>query len=142
MVFLIEGVNYHASQVDKPDDPIDCQPFLSILAHDGVSRITLDLSDERERKKGSEGKNQLNNFCIKPSVNRWYALAVLFLVYVTNQVDRQIMGILLEPIKHEMGASDTQMGFLVGFTFALFYASMGIPIALLADLGNRRNIIA
>ena len=84
----------------------------------------------------------MNTFRIKPSVNRWYALSILFLVYVTNQVDRQIMGILLEPIKREMGASDTQMGFLVGFTFALFYASMGIPIAMIADRGNRRNIIA
>ena len=79
---------------------------------------------------------------IKPSVNRWYALGVLFVVYVTNQVDRQIMGILLEPIKRDLGVSDTQMGFLVGFTFALFYASMGIPIAMLADRRNRRNIIA
>ena len=52
------------------------------------------------------------------------------------------MGILLEPIKHELGASDTQMGFLVGLTFAIFYATLGMPIAMLADRTNRRNIIA
>lgn len=51
------------------------------------------------------------------------------------------MGILLEPIKLELGANDTQMGFLVGLTFALFYATLGMPIAMLADRKNRRNII-
>lgn len=72
---------------------------------------------------------------------RWYALAILVLVFTSSHVDRQIMGILLQPIKVELGASDTQMGFLVGLTFALFYATLGMPIAMLADRGNRRNII-
>ena len=72
---------------------------------------------------------------------RWYALAVLVLVFTSSHVDRQIMGILLEPIKHDLNASDTQMGFLIGLTFALFYATLGMPIAMLADRGNRRNII-
>jgi MFS family permease len=73
---------------------------------------------------------------------RWYALGVLVIVYASSHVDRQIMGILLEPIKTELGASDTQMGFLVGLTFAIFYATLGMPIAMLADRTNRRNIIA
>jgi len=51
------------------------------------------------------------------------------------------MGMLLQPIKLELGASDTQMGFLVGLTFAVFYATLGMPIAMLADRTNRRNII-
>lgn len=72
---------------------------------------------------------------------RWYALGVLVLVYVSSHVDRQVMGILLEPIKNDLGASDTQMGFLIGLTFALFYATLGMPIAMLADRSNRRNII-
>jgi predicted MFS family arabinose efflux permease len=72
---------------------------------------------------------------------RWYALGVLTMVYTSSHVDRQIMGILLEPIKLELGASDTQMGFLIGLTFALFYATLGMPIAMLADRSNRRNII-
>jgi predicted MFS family arabinose efflux permease len=72
---------------------------------------------------------------------RWYALGVLTLVYTSSHVDRQIMAILLEPIKIELGASDTQMGFLIGLTFALFYATLGMPIAMLADRTNRRNII-
>lgn len=73
---------------------------------------------------------------------RWYALGVLVLVFTSSHVDRQIMGILLEPIKRDLHASDTQMGFLVGLTFALFYAVLGMPIAMLADRSNRRNIIA
>ena len=72
---------------------------------------------------------------------RWYALAVLTAVYTSSHVDRQIMGIVLEPIKLELNASDTQMGFLIGLTFALFYATLGMPIAWLADRYNRRNII-
>ncbi len=72
---------------------------------------------------------------------KWYALGVLTAVYASSQVDRQIMGMLLQPIKLELGASDTQMGFLVGLTFAVFYATLGMPIAMLADRTNRRNII-
>lgn len=72
---------------------------------------------------------------------KWYALSVLTLVYTSSHVDRQIMGIVLEPIKLELGASDTQMGFLVGLTFAIFYATLGMPIAMLADRANRRNIV-
>ena len=73
---------------------------------------------------------------------RWYAVGMLAVVYMSSQIDRQIMGILLEPIKQELGASDTAMGFLVGLTFALFYATLGMPIAMVADRSNRRNIIA
>ena len=71
-----------------------------------------------------------------------YVLAILFLVYVANFVDRQILSVLLEPIKEELGATDTQMGFLTGFAFALFYTGFGIPIARWADRGTRRSIIA
>ncbi|MBM4205184.1 MAG: MFS transporter [Gammaproteobacteria bacterium] len=72
---------------------------------------------------------------------RWYALGLLTLVFTSSHVDRQIMGMLLQPIKLELGATDTQMGFLVGLTFALFYATLGMPIAMIADRSNRRNII-
>ena len=73
---------------------------------------------------------------------RNYALGVLVVVYTFNFIDRQILSILLEPIKHDLGLSDTALGMLTGFAFALFYATLGIPIARLADRGNRRNIIA
>ncbi len=73
---------------------------------------------------------------------RTYALSVLVVVYTFNFIDRQILSILIEPIKLELGLSDTQMGMLTGFAFALFYATLGIPIARLADRGNRRNLIS
>jgi predicted MFS family arabinose efflux permease len=76
-----------------------------------------------------------------PAYSR-YVLVILFLVYVSNFVDRQILSILLDPIKKYLGASDTQMGFLTGFAFAVFYTFAGIPIARLADKGVRRSIIA
>jgi predicted MFS family arabinose efflux permease len=72
---------------------------------------------------------------------RRYTLALLTTVYVVNYVDRQILAILLEPIKHAFDLSDTQLGFLSGVAFAVFYATLGMPIAMWADRGNRRNII-
>ncbi len=71
-----------------------------------------------------------------------YVLALLFISYVFNFVDRTIPAMMLEPIKEELGVSDTQMGLLTGTAFALFYATMGIPIARLADVWVRKNIIA
>jgi predicted MFS family arabinose efflux permease len=71
-----------------------------------------------------------------------YALAVLVLVYAVNFIDRNILAVLLQPIKQELGASDTAMGFLTGFAFALFYTFAGIPIARIADRGSRRTVMA
>ena len=68
-----------------------------------------------------------------------YVLAVLFLVYVFNFIDRQILGILLDDIKADLQVSDTAMGFLVGFAFVVFYTFAGIPIARLADRSSRRT---
>jgi MFS family permease len=60
-------------------------------------------------------------------------LLVLTAIYGVNYVDRQILGILIEPIKHEFQLSDTQIGVLTGLAFAMFYAVMGIPMARLAS---------
>lgn len=68
-------------------------------------------------------------------------LFVLFLVGTSNVVDRNIIGVLLEEIKTEFGASDTMLGLLSGLSFAAFYATLGIPIARWADRGNRKTII-
>ena len=71
-----------------------------------------------------------------------YVLGVLFLVYVFNFVDRQVLSILLVPIKTDLGVSDTFMGFLTGFAFVIFYTFAGIPIARFADRSSRRAVIA
>ena len=74
--------------------------------------------------------------------NKHLALILLTIVYAFNFIDRQILVILQEPIKQDMGLTDAQLGLLSGFTFALVYVLAGIPIAYLADRGNRRNIVA
>ncbi|WP_299415322.1 MFS transporter [uncultured Sulfitobacter sp.] len=68
-------------------------------------------------------------------------LLILFLVSTSNVVDRQILTVLLEPIKVEFGVTDTMLGLLSGLTFAVFYVTLGLPIARLADYANRKLII-
>lgn len=68
-------------------------------------------------------------------------LLVLFLVGTSNFVDRNIIGVLLEPINAEFGVSDTMLGLLSGLSFAVFYATLGLPVARWADRGDRRFII-
>jgi predicted MFS family arabinose efflux permease len=72
---------------------------------------------------------------------RNYVLVLLTAVAAVNFLDRQILGVLLEPIRAEFGLADWVLGLLTGFAFAVFYASLGIPIAALADRYSRRNII-
>lgn len=74
--------------------------------------------------------------------DRHYTLAILVVVYTLSFVDRQILAILFPAIKAEFGVDDWVLGFLAGSAFALFYATLGVPIALIADRFNRRNLIA
>ncbi len=72
----------------------------------------------------------------------YYALVLLTVVYAFNFIDRQLLAILQESIKADLGLSDSQLGLLTGFAFAVFYVTAGIPIARWADHANRRNIVA
>jgi MFS family permease len=71
-----------------------------------------------------------------------YVLGVLVLVYVFNFLDRNIITILAEDIKADLGVSDAEIGFLYGTAFAVFYAIFGIPLGRLADVWMRRTLIA
>lgn len=71
-----------------------------------------------------------------------YALWLLLVIYTLNFMDRQIIAILAEPIKVELDLTDTQLGLLGGIAFAFFYTVLGIPIARLAERGNRVRIIS
>ena len=71
-----------------------------------------------------------------------YVTVVLVIVYVFNFIDRQIVTILAEEIKADLGISDAQIGFLYGTAFAVFYAIFGIPLGKLADTWTRKNLIA
>jgi len=73
---------------------------------------------------------------------RKYVLFILTGVYAFNFIDRQILVILQEPIKADLILSDTQLGLLTGFAFAVLYATLGIPIARYADKNNRKNIVS
>jgi len=75
-------------------------------------------------------------------VYSWYVVAVLLLAYTVAFIDRSILSLLVEPIKSDLQISDTQIGLLAGFAFAIFYSVLGIPIARLADRSKRTAIIS
>lgn len=72
----------------------------------------------------------------------WYALSVLVLVYVLNFIDRQILSILANDIKADLGVDDAYLGFLYGTAFAVFYSLFGIPLGKLADSWKRTRLLA
>jgi MFS family permease len=89
---------------------------------------------------GSTGTAQHAEFEASESYKR-YVVWLLFVVYVFNFVDRQILTIVQEPIKKEFGLADWQLGLLSGLAFAMLYSTLGIPIARFADRSSRVNII-
>lgn len=72
----------------------------------------------------------------------WYVVSVLTITYAVSFVDRQIMALMIEPIRRDLGISDTQVSLLIGLAFAIFYVMLGIPFGRLADRYSRRAIIA
>src|SRR5690606_40663249 len=73
---------------------------------------------------------------------RRYALTLLFLVFTLNFLDRQIINILAETLKRDLKLADWQLGSLTGLAFAIFYATLALPIARLAERGDRVSIVA
>lgn len=73
---------------------------------------------------------------------RWYVVVILGLVYAVNIADRYVVSTVLEPIRQEFGLSDSGVAWLTGVSLALFYITVGLPIARVADRANRRNIVA
>lgn len=87
----------------------------------------------------------MNELSTDSSVSRsaaWYAVAVLTVAYTFSYIDRQILALMIGPIRADLGISDSQFSLLHGLAFALFYTFLGIPIGRLADRANRRNLIA
>jgi MFS family permease len=70
-----------------------------------------------------------------------YALVMLTAIYSLNFLDRRVIAILIDPIKHDYHLSDKTMGFISGFGFVIFYSILAAPVARWADRGNRRSII-
>jgi len=80
-------------------------------------------------------------FAFRSDAYAWWVVAVLCIGSVVSMLDRQVVNMLVEPVKADLGISDTQISLLQGFAFALFYAAMAIPIGRLADTANRRDVI-
>lgn len=78
----------------------------------------------------------------KSSVYAWYVVLLCMLAYIFSFIDRQILALMIEPIKADLNLSDTQFSLLHGLAFSLFYAFMGLPLAYLADRFSRPKIIA
>lgn len=91
--------------------------------------------DSNYKKKNSEDKET-------SLVQEWYLVFVLMLAFIVSFVDRQVISLLVQPIKQDLGINDTQVSLLMGLAFAIFYVAMGVPIARLSDYKNRKIIIA
>lgn len=74
-------------------------------------------------------------------IRAWTIVGILSLLFVVSMVDRFALGLLVQPLKQDLGVSDVQLGFLFGSAFALFYGVLTIPIARMADHGNRLRLI-
>ncbi len=112
-------------------------------------RELFDTEHEIESPGSTSAKAEPERSCAEPLApwsmytdrQRWGYLLVLFLVSTSQYFDRNVISVLLEPIKQEFKVSDTALGFLGGFCFALFYTVAGLPVARWADRGNRRTVI-
>src|SRR5580692_5391093 len=76
-----------------------------------------------------------------PSSHAWYVVGVLVMATVLSYTDRQILSLLVDPIRHDLSISDTQIGLLIGTAFALVYGVAGLPLGWLADRLRRRDLI-
>lgn len=71
----------------------------------------------------------------------WYLLGILVVANILSYVDRQILSLLVQPLKHDLGISDTEVSLLQGFAFTILYSFLGLPLGRFADSHNRRNLI-
>src|SRR5580700_2465263 len=81
---------------------------------------------------------------VQPENSRyaWWVVFALTAIYMLSYMDRQILSMLVAPMKRDLGISDTRVGLLGGLAFGLFYTFMGLPLGRIADTRNRRNLIA
>ena len=83
-----------------------------------------------------------NNSLYPSSGRAWFTVSILLVAYVLSFIDRQILNLLVEPIRRDLMISDTQMSLLMGLSFAVFYTIAGIPLGRIADSKSRRGLIA
>lgn len=96
------------------------------------------MEDAKQNQGASEGAGQ--SF---PSAGAaWFLVAMLTIAYVLSFIDRYILGLLIEPIKADLALTDEQIGWVLGPAFAIFYATMGLPLGWLVDRKRRTWIVA
>ena len=84
----------------------------------------------------------LNNNNYPTTSRAWFTVGILMVAYVLSFIDRQILNLLVGPIRADLGINDTQMSLLMGLSFAIFYTIAGIPLGRVADTRSRRGLIA
>lgn len=82
-----------------------------------------------------------NNNGYPSNLAAWTTVAILMVAYVLSFIDRQILNLLVGPIRRDLAISDTEMSLLMGLSFALFYTLCGIPLGRMADNRSRRGLI-
>jgi MFS family permease len=130
--------------VSAPDRHLDPARVRRIQTDSGAASIEppgTSSGSSSGRSSGSSGDSPGGDSEVGGAYSR-YVLFVLVLVYVLNFLDRQVITILAEDIKADLGISDAEIGFLYGTAFAVFYAIFGIPLGRLADVWTRRNLIS
>jgi MFS family permease len=100
------------------------------------------VAPKKEEARVAPPVQDLSDESYPSSRYAWYVVAVLTFVYVFSFIDRQILNLLVRPIRRDLGISDTQMSLLMGLSFAIFYTFFGLPLGRLADSRSRRTIIA
>src|SRR5215475_11483071 len=83
----------------------------------------------------AERKSHIN------SAYAWYVVVILLLCQALSYVDRQILSLMVAPIRKDLGLSDTEISLLQGFAFVIFYTFLGVPLGWIADRHTRRNLI-
>lgn len=105
------------------------------------------MSAPAEGSQAKQPKKLENDEAVKISIPfpnqiyAWYVVIILMLAYTVSFIDRQILSLLVDPIRSDLQISDTQMSLLQGLSFAVFYTLMGLPLGRLADQRSRRGII-
>lgn len=94
------------------------------------------------RSSADEGAKIIEDLAWPSTPRAWWAVAVLLLAYTASFVDRMILSLLIPDIRTAFSISDTQVSLLVGFSFAIFYAILGLPLGRVADRGHRTRLIA
>ena len=85
---------------------------------------------------------QADNKSNTKSSSAWIMVSLMMVAYIFSFIDRYILGLLIEPIKADLNLTDTQIGLLLGPAFAIFYATMGLPLGYMADRMKRISIVS